>query len=458
MLQTLKKQNYNFSFFNKFILTKSLVAIFATGLFAVDINSYLSHEKEQKLLLKPIKNLNDEEYDRFILGRSFFTIPWVEAPSATTARDGLGPLFNANSCVSCHTSNGRGNLLEKDGGVSRALLAKLSLDENNPHKNRAFISEPNYGNQIATNGNSKVPYEGKIDIKFEKIKVIFADKKEVILEKPNYELYDLQYGKLDKKAIISYRLAPSLNGMALISMVEDSEILKNVDEFDKNSDGISGKANMVYSLENQKFELGRYGWKASISSLKQQIADASFNDMGITTTLFPYENCTSTQKECLDSPKARDKIDLPNQRLEALEFYLKNIKTYSAKKDENYKKGLKIFEEISCSKCHLVEIKTKYDFEINPFSDFLLHDMGDDLGDRVEFEAQKNEFRTAPLWGLALHEKINNQKPRLLHDGRAKSFEEAILWHGGEAKKSKIAYMNLEKSKREELIKFLEEL
>lgn len=111
MLLIQKKQKFNFSFLKKTIILKSLVVIFATGLFAVNNSgNFLSNDKNSSLLLKPINNLNDKEYDKFILGRSFFSIPWVEAPSVTTARDGLGPLFNANTCVSCHPKNGRGTL------------------------------------------------------------------------------------------------------------------------------------------------------------------------------------------------------------------------------------------------------------------------------------------------------------------------------------------------------------
>ena len=181
--------------------------------------------------------------------------------------------------------------------------------------------------------------------------------------------------------------------------------------------------------------------------------------MGLTTSIFPYENCTSVQKECNNTPKARDKIDLPDERLDAITFYLKNLKVNNPKFTQEYKDGLEIFEQISCSKCHISSFDTKKGFKVYPYSDFLLHDMGEELSDgKVEFQASEREWRTAPLWGLALHEKINKEKPRLLHDGRARTFQEAILWHGGEALNSKENYMNLPKEKREKLIRFLEEL
>lgn len=248
--------------------------------------------------------------------------------------------------------------------------------------------------------------------------------------------------------------------MALIDLIDEKEILKNQDIDDKNGDGISGKANFVYSPISKKYELGRYTHKASVAKLKEQVAFAASNDIGLTTTIEPNKKCTSFQKECLEASKAKEIIDLPDERLEAITYYLRNLKTYSANKNRNeYKEGFAIFEAISCSKCHISSFTTKLGFEISPFSDFLLHDMGEDLADgRVEFEANEKEWRTAPLWGISLHEKITKNRPRLLHDGRARNFEEAILWHGGEAKQSRESYMNLDKNQREKLIKFLEEL
>ena len=460
-----KKQKSNLSLLNKTIFTKSLVAIFATGLFGVNSSgNFLSNNKTDLILLEHKDKLTNEEYDKFILGRSFFVIPWVEAPSATTARDGLGPLFNANSCISCHPSNGRGTLIS-NGVPSRSLVVRLSIDSNgsSEHQNllkyKGFVPEPVYGNQLAINGIFGVDFEGKVKISFEEKEVVFPDGEKQVLLKPKYELENLNYGTLHKDSNISYRIAPSLNGIGLIESIPNELILANEDVDDKNGDGISGRANFVYSNITKKVELGKYTWKASTAFLKEQIAGAAVNDMGLTTTIFQDDNCTKSQKECNNAPKPRDEIDLPNNRLDAISFYLKNIKTYVPKETKEYKEGLELFESISCSKCHTSSFETKKGFKIAPFSDFLLHDMGEDLADgRVEFMANKNEWRTAPLWGLALHEKINKEKPSLLHDGRAKSFQEAILWHGGEAQKSKENFMNLPKEKREQLIRFLEEL
>lgn len=465
MLQIQKKQKFNNSF-KRVIFIKSLVAIFATGLFAVNSTSnFLSTNKNSSLLITPKKGLNNEEHDKFMLGRSFFSIPWVEAPSVTTARDGLGPLFNANSCISCHPKNGRGTLFTKNNLPSRALIARLSIksDDSLEHKEllkyQGFVPEPVYGNQLAINGIFGVDFEGKIKIDFEEKEVVFPDGEKQVLLKPKYSLTDLNYGDLHKDVNISYRIAQTLNGMGLIALISDEDILANEDVDDKDGDGISGRANWVYSKITKKTELGKYTWKASVAFLKEQIANAASNDIGLTTSVNPSENCTDFQEACKNAPKAKDSIDLPDERLDSIAFYLKNIKSYTPKNTKEYNEGLALFEVISCSKCHITSFNTKDGFKISPFSDFLLHDMGEDLSDgRVEFLASQNEWRTAPLWGLALHKKINKEEPRLLHDGRARNYQEAILWHGGEAQNSKESYMNLPKEKREKLIKFLEEL
>ncbi|PLY07811.1 MAG: thiol oxidoreductase [Arcobacter sp.] len=456
----------NFNLLENFLLSFSLVVFFTTGLFGVQKESdFITSEKNKSVLLNPIKNLSDEDYDKFILGRSFIKIPWVEAPSATTARDGLGPLFNANTCNSCHPRNGRGNLYNNSNQISRSLIPKISIKSNGTKehlkniKYNGLVPEPTYGGQIAINAIHGVKFEAKPHIEYKTIEVKFPDGEIDTIYKPIYSLTDLQYGKLHKDSILTFRLAPSLNGLGLIENISDEDILKNVDEDDKNSDGISGRANFVYSHISKKTELGRYSWKANTVSIKHQTANAANNDMGLTTTIFPNENCTKSQIACNNADKARDPIDITDLRLDAMDFYIKKIKTYSAKKTKKYQEGLKIFKSIDCAKCHIDNFTTKSGIKIAPFTDILLHDMGEGLTDgRREFEASGKEWRTAPLWGLSLHQKINKKSPRLLHDGRAKDFQEAILWHAGEADKSRELYKNLKKEERKKLLEFLKEV
>jgi len=438
----------------------SLALALLSGLFATQ--TYFTDRASQNSLLIPIDNLNDEELDKFYLGKSFFRIPWVEAPSATTARDGLGALFNANSCTSCHKKNGEGDVYNKNGFTSRSLVVRLSIDSNKSEyrdvlEKDGFIPEPNYGSQLSINSVHGVKPEGKAEVKYQKIDIKLSENETVILNKPIVSLKNLNYGELNKSTNISLRKAPALIGLGLIELISDREILKNVDEFDKNSDGISGKANYIYSKESNKTELGRYTYKASSSSIKLQSALALHNDMGLTTDILPFENCTKSQKACLNAPKGVD-IDVPNHRLEAIEFYLTNLKTYRAKETKEFRENRELFNKIGCVKCHVDSFETKKGFKIAPYSDFLLHDMGEGLSDgRSEFLAEKNEWRTTPLWGISIRKKLKKNLT-YLHDGRAKSLKEAILWHGGEAEASKEAFKNLPKVKREKIIKFLGEL
>lgn len=434
-----------------------LVALCATGLNAFNKKYYTTPSK--KAFTIATSNLSNEEIDSFMLGKSFFRIPWVEAPSATTARDGLGPLFNSNTCISCHPNNALGSVYNKNN-ISRDMVVRLSIPNtinDDKFKKMGFRPEPNYGAQIAINGTRAVPFEAKLNIKYTNKYETYSDGQTVILQKPEYSLYNLNYGPLDKKVIISVRKAPPLVGLGLLELLSDEEILKNEDKNDLNNDGISGKANIVYSIQHDDYRIGRYTYKASAPSVIHQSAAAFHNDMGLSTNYFPNENCTKTQKACLNAVKSRDAIDVPDYRLKAVAFYLKHLKV--PKRKITQKEGEKLFTDISCVKCHISSFKTTNNLIIKPYTDLLLHDMGEDLSDgRSEFNAKPREWRTPALWGIDSYSKAIGKKVDYLHDGRAKSIEEAILWHDGEAKNAKEAFKQLDQISREQIIKFIKEL
>jgi len=469
------KQNCNS--FKHLIFLSSVV--FATGLFSVQNTvqkeynkKYTTESQTSKIFMKQIDGLNNEDQDTFMLGRSFFTIPWVEAPSATTARDGLGPMFNANTCINCHPRNGVGTLYNKNNSISRNLILRLSIPSNGSQEHQyktkysGFVSEPTYGGQISINGVRGVPYEAKPKIEYENIPVVYPDGEQVILKKPlngvENKVTDLQYGAMDKNVTISHRLAPALIGLGLLEQITDEQIVANEDIDDANNDGISGKANRVYSAKNKDFRVGRYTWKASAASVVEQSAAAAFNDMSLTNPYYPNENCTTNQKECLEAPKGdivhgKDRFDLPLRRLEAIAFYLNNLKIPKSTITE--KEGEKLFADVGCVKCHIPSFTLVNGYEIKPFSDILLHDMGEGLSDgRTEFDATAQEWRTAPLWGLGKYKLALGKAPELLHDGRAKTVEEAILWHGGESEKVKQNFMNLSKKQRDSILRYIGEL
>ena len=475
MLQMQMKQNFNS--FKSLLLMSSVV--FTTGLLAFSETmqnkldkKYTTTSQTKKVFMKQVGGLNDEEQDSFMLGRSFFTIPWVEAPSATTARDGLGPLFNSNTCINCHPNNAIGSVYNKNNNISRNYVTRLSIPSNGSFEHKkmlqysGFVKEPTYGEQISINGVQGVPYEAKPVIKYKDITVTYPDGKKVILKQPlqgiDNQLKNLQYGNIEKNVSITNRLAPALVGLGLIEQLTDEQILANEDINDENNDGISGKANIVYSVKYKDFRVGRYTWKGSAPSVIHQSAAAAYNDMSLTNFYFQQENCTDSQKECLKGPKGDDvngvkTFDLPMQRLEAVAFYLKNLKI--PKSNITEKKGEKLFENIGCVKCHTPSFTLSSGYKIKPFSDLLLHDMGKALSDgRVEFKASKREWKTAPLWGIGKYKQATGKNPELLHDGRAKTIEEAILWHGGESQEIKESFMNLSKKQRDLIIKYIKEL
>lgn len=436
----------NSSKFVKTLIISALIGVFAFA------NS--SAYKEEP------SNLSDEEYDIFMLGKSFFRIPWVEAPSATTARDGLGPLFNANTCTSCHPGNGRGAARKDDGELDRSVIIKLASLSRKDEKNlviNGVVGDAVYGTQLQVNGVFGVPFEATPTIEVQKFYVIYPGGEIIELEKPILNLSNFGYGKIDNNTVITMRLAQPLVGMGLIDEIDAKDILSYEDPYDKNGDGISGRANYVYSREAGEIEIGKFNWKAQAPSLKAQIAQAFSEDMGITNELYPLENCMPMQKECLRAPNGKDELDITSLRLEAVRHYVANLKLPA----QNITKtnGEKIFNTIGCASCHRPSYTLESGKSIFPYSDFLLHDMGPNLADkRGEFLASGSEWRTQPLWGIKYAKDVLKKKPRYLHDGRARSLEEAILWHGGEAARANLNFVNLSKDEKKELIEFLKEL
>lgn len=418
-----------------------------------------TRNSSSKAFSQPVTLTHDEE-DLHILGKSFFSVPWVEAPSATTARDGLGPLFSANTCKHCHHNNGAGLPTDENGRVTRTLVMRLSVpNPGNSHddvvQKNGFIPEPVYGGQFSINGTSDVPFEGNVEVTYTTIDGRYADGTAYQLQNPDYRLTNFQYGALHDQTNIAPHIALALIGLGHIEQIPQEQILAREDSNDSDHDGISGKANWVYSPESNTTELGRFTWKAAAASVKHQSGNAALNDMGLTNPLFPNENCTLHQQECREALKGKGAFDLPQQRLDAIAFYLSSLKVPAQRKNRNFEKGRKIFKDLDCIGCHAETFTTAEGVEIHPYSDFLLHDMGDALGDgHTLFRATENEFRTPPLWGIGLYEKVSGAVA-LLHDGRARTIEEAILWHGGEAKKQQEAFKALTRQERRYLVDFL---
>jgi CxxC motif-containing protein (DUF1111 family) len=407
-------------------------------------------------------NLTFDEQSDFGIGNSFFRQSWVSAPSSTTARDGLGPFFNAIACASCHFKDGRGRAPIFDGELGHGLLLRLSIPGTN--SNGGSLPDPIYGGQLQDNAILGQTVEGEYVITHQAITETFADGATVILQKPIYQINNLGYGLLANNVQISPRVASQMIGLGLLEAIPESTILIFITN--NNNDGISGKANYVYDVASNSQKLGRFGWKANQPSVRQQVAGAFLGDMGITTSLFPNENV----------PTGVDASAIPNGGTpEISDLNLNRVALYSSSlavparrnfSDQNVLKGKKTFESIGCTSCHIPKIQTGNDHPIaafrnqtiRPYTDLLLHDMGEGLADNTpDFLATGNEWRTPPLWGIGLIKTVNNHT-NLLHDGRAKNVEEAILWHGGEGQNAKNKYKQLSAKDRNDLLNFINSL
>lgn len=439
------------------------------------LGGQLSVNKSKGSILRLLPKSQD---NRLLLdiagGHSFFSLPWISPPTSTTSRDGLGPLFNARNCIKCHHNGGRGRA-PSEGEEMRHMLIRLSI----PGKDRkhGVIPEPVYGTQLQLFGNndvknnSHISGEAVVTVTYKTLSGQYPDGEPYQLTKPEFMLKHYAFGPMSSDTLMSPRNGSSLVGMGLIEMIPSDAILSLIDEEDTNNDGISGRANQVWSREHNKLMLGRYGLKANTPTLRQQVTDAFVNDIGITSSIFPNENCGEKQTSCLQAkhgrgPRSNDEIDdVILSKVVNLVRYLPV--PYSRIKNVNkVKEGEAHFHAAGCPACHQPSFTTKKTMKhellslqkISPYSDFLLHDMGADLADgRPDFEANGSEWRTAPLWAMKWRQtqgKFNNY----LHDGRASSVEEAILWHSGEAEAAKHRFMNFNKNQRQALLDFIESL
>jgi CxxC motif-containing protein (DUF1111 family) len=417
-----------------------------------------TRDRSKNGLSHVVANLDEGASDRFALGRSFFHVPWVQAPAATTARDGLGPLFNANSCASCHPNNGGGDALPDSGHLPRSTIVKLAQPAVNrgslPHN--GFIPDPVYGQQLSINGNSRVPFEGQVEVTLKPLVRHFSDGSAITLARPEIRVSSLNYGPLSESTRLLVLRAPSLVGLGLIERIPDAQILQYQDERDTDADGISGRVNRVWSMQHQDYRLGRYGWKANTSSVREQVSNALINDMSLTSPWYPEDNCGEQQQACLEAYRSPEP-DVPMTRLQAINDYLLQLRAPVVATDDKEQER-RLFESTGCLSCHRVGYRTNNGVVVNPYSDFLLHDMGPELsaGSGV-FKASAQEWRTPPLWGLGLA-KLLNPDAGYLHDGRARTLQQAIMWHDGEAAASQREFAALDRNERDVLIKFLRSL
>lgn len=424
-------------------------------------------------------NISFEEEQNFKLGNALFRKLWVSSPSSTQASDGLGPLFNARACQSCHIKDGRGHPPEGDQDATSMFLrlarsATTELEEQElANFVRTTFPDPTYGGQLQDLAVPGLPGEGEMKITYEDIIETFADGETISLRKPTYEVINLNYGPLDPHTTLSPRVTPQMIGLGLLEAIHESDIIANADPDDLNGDGVSGRYQIVGDGNGNKL-LGRFGWKAEMPDIRKQSAGAFSADIGISTPDNPnnYGDCTNAQHQCLSMPHGEQARlgagEAPEDVLNLITFYSQNVAVPARRNTENANilNGKKHFYELGCAACHRPKYVTsrnasnkEHQFQlIWPYTDLLLHDLGPGLADGQQVGvANGQEWRTPPLWGIGLTETVSDHT-FFLHDGRARNLTEAIIWHGGEAQTAKNGFMTLEKSERSNLIRFLESL
>ncbi len=376
--------------------------------------------------------------------------------------DGLGPLYIQASCGGCHPGNGRSQPPLSEVDYNSGLLMRFSLSGAGDHGQP--IAVPGFGTQLQTRAMNGQQPEGHFNFYYSNELVTYPDGNTVLLQNPAHAVYDT-YTSMPPNVLYSLRLASPVYGLGLLEAVPEANILSRVDETDDDGDYISGKANFVWNVSTQQMELGRFGWKSSNPTIAQQTAGAFHEDMGITSAgFFPDENGLG-QSNCTSGFGIDPDVnaDLINQ----VAFYVSTLAVPAPRNQEDpvVMHGKQIFHDLNCSGCHTPQLQTGVSSvselsnqTIFPYTDMLIHDMGEVLADgRPDFEASTNEWRTPPLWGIGLTH-IVNPDARFLHDGRAATLEEAILWHGGEANWIVGYFKELTEEDRDALITFLESL
>lgn len=415
----------------------------------------------------------------FKLGNGLFKKIWVFSPASTKASDGLGPLYNARSCQRCHLKDGRGHVPEQPDYASATMFLRVSVPGPVPPELQEISDyigtapDPVYGTQLQDFSAPGIAPEYRLQVAYEEFEVALNGDETATLRRPSYTAANLGYGPLAEGAMLSPRVAPPMIGLGLLEAIPAADILARADEEDADGDGISGRPNLVWSREFNRILPGRFGLKAGMATVHEQSASAFSGDIGISTPLFPAHagECTAQQSACQTAPHGggdsrETEIDQPNMDL--VTFYSRNLGVPARRGtgDPKVLRGKQVFYDSGCPACHVPKYVThrlqdrpEQSFQlIWPYSDLLLHDMGEGLADnRPEARATGREWRTAPLWGIGLTQQVS-PRATFLHDGRARTLLEAVLWHGGEAEAAKSRVVALQPQDRAALIAFLESL
>ena len=372
------------------------------------------------------------------VGKALFDRDWVAAPASTRVTDGLGPLHNARSCAACHRGGGGASLsLNPQGAPTRPGLV-LRLPDN-----------PVYGRQLQTGAVHGQAAEGRVQVSHKDVPVAMDDRATVVLRRPRHAVERPAYGP--PPAHLSPRLAPSLRGVGLLAAVPRAAVADLADPDDRDGDGVRGRLGA-----------GRFGLRAEQPGLREQVAEALLLDLGLSTSLRPRPagDCTAAQTGCRALPhgdrEGAPGVEIGDEILDSLVAYVAALPPPTQR--PHPEAGARLFASLGCAVCHApslpVELRGGRRASIAPYTDLLLHDLGPELADEgAERDPTARLWRTAPLWGLG--SALAAKGTALLHDGRARDAQEAILWHGGEAEAARERFRALGADDRAELVTFL---
>lgn len=433
--------------------------------------SFTIRRFDHQAFSEPAAVLTLKQRQIFMVGRSVFNRQWA-AITSLNGDWGLGPTFIADRCSACHVNTGRGSPPASSGEQLLSMLVRLSIPGMDQHSGPK--PHPDYGDQFQNRSmdgrsvdlayaGSPVPNEADLFLDWAEQTIAFADGETVTLRKPKLRIENLKFGELGNDVMMSLRMAPPLVGIGFLDAVTEEAILSIA--ANQRAQNFNGRPNRVWDAVNRRMALGRYGWKANVPNLKQQIAAAALGDMGVNSNLFPEQNCPPVQTICAKQLPGNFP-EIIDHEIDAVELWLQGLAVPALRdvNDPEVQRGAELFTKAQCAVCHVPELKTGRfpklpqlaDQVFHAYTDMLLHDMGDELADgRPDFEAGARDWRTPPLWGLGLSQAVS-ASTAMLHDGRARNVSEAILWHGGEAQASRELFRNMRKLDRDALVKFVE--
>ena len=396
----------------------------------------------------PAPNLTADELDRHLDGDVAFDATFVTG--GAPVNNGLGPLYNNSSCGRCHSRDGRGLAVVGGGSTSQSLV-RVSLPDGEPAVPGGAVPAPGLGLQIQDHGVYGHEPEATVAIRWIEEDGAYGDGTRYTLRRPALEIELPGGAPLGPETMTSLRQPPAVFGLGLLEAIPAETLAALADPGDADGDGVSGRVNQVWHSERAGNEPGRFGHKANTADLEQQSAAAYFNDMGVANRVFYDEEGTT---------------DIDRDTLEVAAFYVRTLGVPArAELDDEAARGEELFGDFGCAACHTPDLETgdhpiaALSFQrIQPFTDLLIHDLGDGLADgRPDFLADGREWRTAALWGLGLVQTVL-PGASYLHDGRARTVAEAILWHAGEAESARDAFRDAPAGDREALLAFLASL